>query len=61
MGFGMSSLDKFPGEKEIPPGRGETHLWKIKAVTQGSQQVKGIYKQPWMDTTGTEDNFTLNA
>lgn len=57
----MSSLDKFPGEKEVPSGRGETHLWKIKAVTQGSQQVKGIYKQPWIDTTGTEDNFTLNA
>jgi inhibitor of cysteine peptidase len=47
-----------------PPGYvggGGTHLWIIKAVTQGSQQVKGIYKQSWMETTGTEENFTLHV
>ncbi|MDD3246411.1 MAG: protease inhibitor I42 family protein [Methanosarcina sp.] len=37
------------------------HQWEIKAINQGSQQVKEIYKQPWKDTTGTEDNFTLNV
>jgi len=42
-------------------GGGGTHLWIIKAVTQGSQMVKGIYKQSWMNTTGTEENFTLNV
>jgi inhibitor of cysteine peptidase len=36
-----------------------TRQWEIKAVTPGSQQVEGIYKRPWEDTTGTEDNFTL--
>jgi len=38
-----------------------TRQWEIKAVTPGSQQVKGIYKRPWEDTTGAEDNFTLNV
>jgi len=38
-----------------------THSWEIKAVTQGSQQIKGIYKQPWMNTTVAETNFTLNV
>ncbi len=55
------TTDKFPGETEVPPGRGGTHLWEIKAVTPGSQQVKGIYKRPWMETTGTEENFTLHV
>ena len=50
--------DPAPEEMAGVPG---THQWKIKTVTPGSQQVKGIYKQPWMDTTGTEDNFTLNV
>lgn len=38
-----------------------THSWEIKAVAQGSQQVNGIYKRPWENTTGTEDNFTLSV
>lgn len=41
-------------------GAGGVHIWEIKAVTEGSQQVKGIYKRPWENITGTEDNFTLN-
>ncbi|MDQ1276949.1 MAG: inhibitor of cysteine peptidase [Euryarchaeota archaeon] len=49
--------DPSPEEMEGVPG---THQWEIKAVTPGSQQVNGIYKRPWEDTTGTEDNFTLN-
>jgi predicted secreted protein len=46
-----------PGYVGVPG----THLWIIKAVTHGHQQVKGIYKQPWMETTGTEANFTLDV
>ena len=55
------TTDKFPGETEVPCGRGGTHLWEIKAVTPGSQQIKGISKQPWMETIGTEENFTLRV
>jgi len=53
--------DKFPGEKEAPEGRGGIHSWVIQATAPGSQQVNGIYKQPWMNTTGTEQNFTLTV
>ncbi len=42
-------------------GAGGVHVWELKAVTEGSQQVKGIYKRPWENITGTEDNFTLNV
>ncbi|MCQ1536459.1 protease inhibitor I42 family protein [Methanosarcina sp. KYL-1] len=41
-------------------GAGGVHLWEIKAEATGSQQVKGIYKRPWEEETGKEDNFTLN-
>ncbi len=42
-------------------GAGGVHIWEIKALTEGSQQVKGIYKRPWEDITGTEDNFTIKV
>ena len=38
-----------------------THLWIIKAVTEGDQQVKGIYKRPTAEETGEESIFTLNV
>lgn len=41
-------------------GAGGVHIWEIKAVTEGNQQVKSIYKRPWENLTGTEDTFTLN-
>jgi inhibitor of cysteine peptidase len=42
-------------------GAGGVHIWEIKVMTEGSQQVKGTYKRPWENTTGTEDSFTLNV
>ena len=42
-------------------GAGGVRVWEIKAVTEGSQQVKSIYKRPWENITGTEENFTLNV
>ena len=42
-------------------GAGGVHIWEIKAVAEGSQQVKGRYKRPWENITGTEDNFTLKV
>ena len=42
-------------------GVGGTHSWIIKALSEGTQQVNGIYKRPWENTTGNEDSFTLNA
>lgn len=49
------------GVKRPLVGAGGVRLWEIKAVAEGSQQVKGIYKRPWENTTGEEDNFTLNV
>jgi len=37
------------------------HSWIIEAVDSGSQQVSGIYKRSWENTTGTEENFTLTV
>jgi inhibitor of cysteine peptidase len=42
-------------------GAGGVHIWEIKALTEGSQQVKGIYKRPWEDITGKEDHFTIKV
>ncbi|MPM58942.1 hypothetical protein SDC9_105777 [bioreactor metagenome] len=36
-----------------------THSWIIETIAPGSQQVNGIYKRSWENTTGTEENFTL--
>jgi inhibitor of cysteine peptidase len=52
---------RLPGEKEVTPGRGGTHSWLIQATAPGSQQVNGIYKRSWENTTGTEENFTLTV
>jgi inhibitor of cysteine peptidase len=35
------------------------HLWEIKAVDKGSQQLKGIYKRSWEKGTGREQTFKL--
>jgi inhibitor of cysteine peptidase len=53
--------DKFPGEKEAPEGRGGIHSWVIQATAPGSQQVNGVYRRAWENTTGTEENFALNV
>ena len=50
--------DQSPEGQVGVPG---THSWTIEAVSQGSQQVNGIYKRPWENMTGTEENFTLTV
>lgn len=49
------------GIKEPLVGAGGVHLWEIKAVSKGSQQVTGIYKRPWEKLTGEEEKFILNV
>lgn len=63
--------DNIPGEYYPPEqpegveqplvGAGGVRLWEIKAVAEGSQLVTGVYKRPWENATGEEDNFTLNV
>ncbi|MDQ1253377.1 MAG: hypothetical protein QG646_2544 [Euryarchaeota archaeon] len=60
---GLSVLSDNYTQDPAPPhfvGVSGTHLWTIKAVASGSQQVKGIYRRFWENTTGTEESFTLN-
>jgi predicted secreted protein len=41
-------------------GYGGIHRWEIEATGEGDQTFLGIYKQPWMPTTGNEAVFALN-
>lgn len=59
---GLSILNDNYTQDEAPEGMvgvGGTHTWIIEAVSEGTQQANGIYRRPWENTTGTEDNFTL--
>ena len=42
-------------------GAGGFHSWMIKAVADGRQQVRGIYKRSWEKNTGKEQTFRLNV
>jgi inhibitor of cysteine peptidase len=42
-------------------GAAGIHSWKIKAVTRGAQQIKGIYRRSWEKETGKEQTFKLNV
>lgn len=63
-GLSLISDEYIPPEskesKQPLVGAGGVRLWEIKAVSEGSQQITGIYKQSWENETGKEDNFTLN-
>ncbi|MHB8101362.1 MAG: PKD domain-containing protein [Methanosarcina sp.] len=61
---GLSILSDNYTQDPAPPGFTGVpgaHLWIVKAVTEGSQQVKGIYKRPTAEETGEESIFTLNV
>jgi predicted secreted protein/putative hemolysin len=40
-------------------GTGGNQMWIVKADAAGKQTFSAIYKQPWMQTTGTETSFVL--
>lgn len=42
-------------------GAGGVHLWEIKAVAEGTQQVTAVYRRSWENETGMEKRFTLNV
>lgn len=61
---GLSILSDEYIQDEAPEGEvgvPGNHTWIIEAVSPGSQQVNGIYKRSWENTTGTEEKFTLNV
>lgn len=52
-----SSIDS----QRLIVGAAGYRLWKIKAVTKGNQQLKGIYRRSWEPVTGKEKTFKLNV
>lgn len=64
-GLSLVSDEYYPpesekGEKPLV-GAGGVHLWKIKADSEGNQEVTAVYKRSWENETGKEDKFTLNV
>ena len=60
---GLSVLSENYTQDPAPEGNtgvGGVHLWEIKVVAPGSQQIKGIYRQAWENITGAEETFKLN-
>lgn len=53
--------DEPPAEMEQPiVGAGGAHIWGLKAMAEGEQHLKGIYKKPWENETGEEEIFVLD-
>ncbi|HPX72363.1 MAG: Chagasin family peptidase inhibitor I42 [Euryarchaeota archaeon ADurb.BinA087] len=42
------------------PGAGGTRVWTLSGTSEGVQRFSAIYKQPWMNVTGTEQTFELH-
>lgn len=42
-------------------GSGGYHEWTIRAVSNGTFKVSGIYKRPWEQTTGSEQKYALTV
>jgi inhibitor of cysteine peptidase len=61
---GLSILsDKFT-QDTAPPGTvgvSGNHSWIIQPLAPGIQQVNGIHKRLWENTTGTEESFTFTV
>lgn len=47
-----------PGSEGMT-GAGGVHTFEYKANGSGQQQISGIYKRSWEETTGSEDTFSL--
>ncbi|MCQ1535874.1 protease inhibitor I42 family protein [Methanosarcina sp. KYL-1] len=61
---GLSILDDYYTQDPAPEGEvgvPGNHTWIIEAAAPGSQQIDGIYKQSWMNTTGEEETFKLTV
>lgn len=53
--------DQYTPEHTEGVGAGGVHYWVFRATKEGTQKIVGIYKRPWMNTTGTEKTFELTV
>jgi len=51
--------DQYTPEHTERVGAGGIHEWTFRATEKGTQKIVGIYKRPWMNTTGTEQTFEV--
>jgi predicted secreted protein len=40
-------------------GSGGAHTWQLRSAIAGTYTFRGIYMQPWMNVTGSEQTYTL--
>ena len=50
--------DSYSGSGSQLAGAGGTHIWQIKAIKAGEQQITGILKRPSDKITGAETTYT---
>lgn len=60
-GLVVLSDEYIPPQDEGLVGAGNVHVWEIRAVETGTQQVNGIYKRPWENVTGDELKYELTV
>jgi inhibitor of cysteine peptidase len=41
-------------------GSGGIHIWRFKAINLGLQTIRGVYKRPWENITGSEQTYSMN-
>ena len=40
-------------------GAAGSHIWTFEVTERGEQNISAIYRRPWEEITGTEDNYEL--
>jgi inhibitor of cysteine peptidase len=65
-GLSLFSTEYYPPDsskssQRLIVGAAGQHSWKIKAIAEGSQQVKGIYSRSWEKETGREQTFKIDV
>lgn len=48
-----------PGSGTNAVGAAGTHRWEIEAIAEGLQQIDGVYRRSWENTTSDENTFTV--
>lgn len=48
-----------PGSGTNTVGAAGTHRWEIEAIAEGLQQIDGVYRRSWENTTSDENTFTV--
>ncbi len=48
-----------PGSGTNAVGAAGTHRWDLEAIAEGLQQIDGVYRRSWENTTSDEKTFTV--